>query len=111
MSDEAVVLLMANILVIFAWVGAGLFVAFYATKSPWRSTPIGRTLMFRAATMFALLTYALTARWLHAVEIVEVTLGLAIYLAVGIMEWRMFAVLRKAQKDGRASRAKGPEEG
>lgn len=103
MTDSAVVLLIANILVIFAWLGAGLFVGFYLTRSPWRKTPTGRTLMYRAATMLALLTYALTARWLHAIEIVEVTLGLLIYALVAAMEWRMFYILRKAQKEGKAN--------
>lgn len=99
--SEGTIFLVANILVIFAWLGAGLFVGFYAAKSPWRKTLYGRTQMYRAVTMLSLLTYALTARWIHALPIVEIALGLIIYAAVGVMEWRLFFNLRRAQKEGR----------
>lgn len=97
--SENVVLLLANILVIIAWGGALAFIIAYSTRSPWRRSAIGRTLMYRALVMFALLTYALTARWLEPVDWLNYGLGLGIYALVAFMEWRLFMTLRDAQKN------------
>jgi hypothetical protein len=96
--SENVVLLIANIIVIFAWVGTALFVGFYAAKSRWRATISGRTLMYAKIAMLALLTYALVARWfLRDLPDLNYSLALASYLFIALMQWRLFLVLRFIQ--------------
>lgn len=96
--SENVVLLIANILVLFAWVGCALFVTFYAVGSPWRSTLPGRTLMYSKLAMLLLLTYALTARWLEPVPNLNYSLALGAYAAISFIQWRLFATLRYVQR-------------
>lgn len=95
--NEDLVYLIASILVIIAWLGCGWFIWLYATGSPWQETLIGRTMMLGRLSMFALLTYALTSRWLEPIEDLRYILGLLTYAGVAIMEWRMAAVVRYAQ--------------
>lgn len=97
MNDD-VVYLIASVLVIIAWLGCARFIWLYATRSPWRETLIGRTMMLGRVSMFALLTFALTARWLEPTQELRDILALLIYASIALMEWRMAAVVDYAQK-------------
>jgi len=96
--NEDLVYTIASIIVIIAWLGCGWFIWLYATGSPWRETLIGRTMMLGRVSMFALLTFALTNRWLEPAEDLRNILALMIYASIAAMEWRMAAVVRYAQK-------------
>ena len=96
--NENVVLLIANIIVVLAWGGTSAFILAYAVRSPWSSTLVGRTLMHRAASMWLLLTYALTSRWIEPIPEVQQALGLGVYALIALMEWRLFLVLRFVQE-------------
>jgi hypothetical protein len=95
--SENVVLLIANILVILAWIPTALFVTFYALFSPWHRSLIGKTLMYFAIAMLVLLTYSLTARWLVEAPDLNYALGLAAYAFLTAMLWLLFISLRAAQ--------------
>lgn len=95
--SENVVLLIANIIVIVAWVGCALFVVTYAFGSPWRSTLAGRTIMYSKMAMLALLTYALTARWIEPADEVNYAIALATYAGIAAVQWRLYATLRYVQ--------------
>ena len=97
MNDDLVYLI-ASIIVIIAWLGCARFITLYATRSPWRETLIGRTMMLGRVSMFVLLTFALTARWLPISQEVRDVLALLIYASIAMMEWRMAAVVDYAQK-------------
>jgi hypothetical protein len=96
--SEDLVHLIASFEVIIAWLGCGYFIWLYATRSPWRETLVGRTMMQGRVSMFALLTYALTSRWMDPVPWLQVTLGLVVYALIAGMEWRQAFVVRYAQK-------------
>jgi hypothetical protein len=98
MNAEEVAYLIASILAAIAWVGNLRFIYLYATRSPWRETLIGRTMMQGRLSMFALLTFALTNRWLQPAPVLYLTLGLAVYAGIAYMEWQQSQVVWYAQK-------------
>lgn len=95
--NEGVVYLIASIIVIVAWVFNSLFIYRYARFSQWQYSLIGRTQMQGRGSMWLLLTYALTVRWLELFPDVQYAIGLAVYAMIAYMEIRMFVVLRYTQ--------------
>jgi hypothetical protein len=96
--NDGLVDLTANLLVVAAWLGCARFIWLYATRSPWRETLIGRTMMLGRVAMFTLLTFALVARWVEIPDLVRNSVALLIYASIALMEWRMAAVVDYAQK-------------
>ena len=91
--SENVVLLIANIEVILAWIFCGYFIYRYARYSKWRSSTPGRTMMYSQLSMFTLLTYALTARWLQPIDWLNYILGLSTYASITIMQGFLLLLL------------------
>lgn len=86
-------------LVVFAWSGTSAFIVSFHFGTPdWHKTPVGRTHMHRAASMWLFLTFVMMSRLLEPLPIVLDSLRLVIYFAVGLLEWRLWAVLRHIQK-------------
>lgn len=95
--SESVVYLIASIIVIIAWGGNSSALVSYSLWSPWQATLVGRSLMYRNLSMWLLLTYALTSRWLNPVPDLQYALGLGIYALIALVEWYLFLVLRAVQ--------------
>lgn len=95
--SENVVYLIASIIVIVAWGGNSAALVSYSLWSPWHESLVGRVLMWRNASMWLLLTYALTSRWLDPIPDVQYALGLGIYALIALVEWYLFIVLRAVQ--------------
>lgn len=90
-EPPALLLLIANIEVIFAWIGATGFVIVY-WRAPWKRSLMGRTLMQLGLTMWFLLTYALTARWIQPIDWLNYSLALFAYALVALSMIRLFVV-------------------
>lgn len=97
--SENVVLMIANVLVIFAWVFSATFVYRYAKLSDWRVQLVGRVVMYKSISMLTLLTYALAARWLQPIDELNYILGLGTYAFLAAMLGMILLVLVAVQKD------------
>ena len=95
--NDSTVLLIANLLVLNVFAAVTSFIVAYAWKSPWQSTPIGSAFMHIGASMWLLVTYALTSRVLEPLPWVQDIMALCIYAIIGVMWWRVFFVLRFIQ--------------
>lgn len=96
MSDN-IAYLIASIIVIIAWGGNSSALVSYAMWSSWQDTLIGRVLMYRNVSMWLLLTFALTSRWLDPVPEIRNVLALLVYTSIALVEWWLFLVLRAVQ--------------
>lgn len=95
--SENLAYLIASIIVLLAWGGNTSALVSYTMWSPWQSTLVGRSLMYRNVSMWLLLTLALTSRWLDPVPEVRNVLALMVYSSIALVEWRLFLVLRAVQ--------------
>lgn len=97
--DEGLARLVANGEVVFAWLGVTAFMLSYHFRTPgWRLTPVGRTLMQRAFSMWMLLSFAGTSRLLDFSPELRNLIAVVIYAMIGVMEWRLYFLLRAVQK-------------
>lgn len=97
--NEGLAVAIATVEVVLGWLGTTAFMVAYHLKTPrWNKTPVGRTFMHRAASMWLLLTYALTSRLLDPVPEIQQTMALVVYFFIILMEWRLFLVLRFIQE-------------
>lgn len=95
--SEDLAYLIASIIVIVAWGGNTSALVSYSLWSPWQATLVGRSLMYRNVSMWLLLTFALTSRWLDPVPEVRNVTALVIYSTIAMVEWWLFLVLRAVQ--------------
>lgn len=95
--SEGVVYLIASIIVVVAWGFNTAFIYRYARYSDWEYSLVGRTQMQGRASMWLLLTYALTVRWLDVFPPLQYVIGLIVYTLIALMEVRMYFVLRYTQ--------------
>jgi hypothetical protein len=95
--NEGVVYLIASIIVVVAWFFNSAFIISFARHNLWNASLVGRTQMQGRASMWLLLTYALTARWLDFSPALQHSLGLTTYALIALMEARQFLVLRYTQ--------------
>lgn len=98
--SEPLAVVIANVLVICGWLGTTSFILAFHLKSdfPWYKSLVGRTMMQRAFSMWALLSYALSSRLLEPVPEVQRLMAITIYAFIVLMEWRLFFVLRFIQE-------------
>jgi hypothetical protein len=97
--NDSLARLTANFEVVFAWLGTTSFILAYHFGTPgWRLTPVGRTLMHRAFSMWLLLSFALTSRLLEPTPEIRNLIAVVIYFLIGVMEWRLFLILRFIQE-------------
>lgn len=94
---ESLAYLIASVIVIIAWAGNSAALVSYTLWSPWQATLVGRSLMYRNASMWLLLTFALTSRWLDPVPEVRNVLALIVYSLIALVELWLFLVLRAVQ--------------
>jgi hypothetical protein len=92
------VVFLGPIVATIAWAGTLAFVLAYAIDSPWRSSLVGRTMMYRAGSMLVILSYILVSKWFDLTFVNQYVFGLGIYVIVALTEWRLFAALRFAQR-------------
>lgn len=89
--------LIANCMIVVAWLGVLAFVFSYYRNSPWKQTLIGRTIMYKAGAMLALLSLGLASNWLDGYP-GEQWIRLLIYGTLAIVQWRLFMSLLYIQK-------------
>lgn len=86
----------ANILIFVAWPAVALFIAYYAAKSPWRKTLIGKSMMYKSIAMLMLLSLSLLGNWFSGYP-GEPLVRATVYFILAIVQWRLFFSLRYAQ--------------
>lgn len=74
-----------------------LFVIYYAAFSPWRSTVVGRSLMYQSIGMVVVTGVVIASIWLGEYEGRGVVRFIG-YSILTITLWRMFFTLRHYQK-------------
>lgn len=90
--------LAASILSATLLIAVMLFVIVYAVGSPWRSGAVGRTIMYRSASMALLLAYVFTFRWLGLNDEARQEIGTWLYGLLVLAEIRMLFMLRYVQQ-------------
>lgn len=74
-----------------------LFVYYYARYSPWRATPIGRTMMYKNLSFIAVFSVIALGLFLGDAYPGRDTLRFIVYTTVVIMFWVNFITLRRVQ--------------
>lgn len=105
--------LLIDIIAYSAIIPIGLFVYFYGTRpwkghrflrrpsTLWRTTAVGRTLMYKAMAWFVYLVFiAASIMWQDWPG--RVYMRGAIYIAIVTLFWRLFFILRHVQKQPRS---------
>jgi RsiW-degrading membrane proteinase PrsW (M82 family) len=91
--SDNVVFLIASIMAAVALVACTAFIIRYWRTSRWNRSLVGRTIMHRAMTMWAILAYVFMSRWFEPPEPVQSAIGLAIWGGVALVEIRMLLVI------------------
>lgn len=103
--------IIANIMAVSALIPLGSFIYFYGTRPApgkwyrrkysnlWRTTEIGRILMYQKISWFSFLLFVLVGIFTEPYP-GEATVRLIIYAALLTLFWRVFISLRKIQKNG-----------
>ena len=86
---------------LFLWLPFAVFVVLYWTRSPWRSTGPGRSVMTLALSITAVLTFVLIIFIFPIPDWAKQVLRAADFGAVTIAGWVMVKSLLTAQKRGR----------
>lgn len=87
---------LADVMILVAWPATVLFIVFYGTISPWKVSLIGRSVMYFALSMFALLSLGISTNWIHDYDY-EPIVRFVVYGGVTATLWRLFYSLRLAQ--------------
>ncbi len=101
--------LVIDLIAYSAIIPIGLFVYFYGSKpwrghrlirrpsTLWRTTAVGRTLMYQSIAWFAYLIFVAASLWFGDWAGRDI-LRSVIYIVLVVLFWRLFFVLRQAQK-------------
>jgi hypothetical protein len=89
--------IVANIITIAGWLPIALFVGFYAARSRWRSTLVGRTLMLQSGSLLLTLTVVQVGLWWPDMPF-RPWFRLISYGVLVVAMWRMFLVLLSYQR-------------
>ncbi len=97
---QDVVYLLGDILLLTAIPALMLFVGFYYFGSPWRTLLVGRSLMYFAVSLLAIIAVVAASVWLGQDYFLREWVRFVSYLLVSITTWRLFFTLRHIQKQG-----------
>lgn len=93
-------------LYLFAWLPFAVFVAFYAARSPWRSTSTGRALMAVAGSLTAVLAFVLLVLVFPQIPgSVKDVLRVLLIGGVSISGWLMLRDLITKQRAARSDQS------
>ncbi len=76
-----------------------LFVGFYYFGSPWKKLLVGRSLMYFAMSLLAIILVVVLSLWLGQDYFLREWVRIIGYGAVAITAWRLFFTLRHIQKN------------
>ncbi|WNN95020.1 hypothetical protein SEA_MAGRITTE_43 [Microbacterium phage Magritte] len=100
MLAQDIIYLAGDIVLLTAIPALALFVVFYYYKSPWKTLLVGRSLMYFAVSLLAIIAVVALSVWLGTDYFLREWVRLISYLLVSITTWRLFFTLRHIQKQG-----------
>lgn len=100
MLVQDAIYLAGDIVLLTAIPALALFVAYYYFGSPWRSLLVGRSLMYFAISLLAIIAVVALSVWLGPTYFLREWVRLLSYIVVSITTWRLFFTLRHIQKQG-----------
>lgn len=100
MTAQDVVYLVGDIVLLTAIPALALFVWYYHFKSPWRALLVGRSLMYFAVSLLAIIATVALSVWLGPDYFLREWVRMLSYVVVSITTWRLFFTLRHIQKQG-----------
>lgn len=99
---------LARVVLSFMWLPVALFVSFYASLSPWRSSKLGRAMMHMFVALLVTMVISLVDVWTDSWPYDEWA-HLFVYSWLTATTWRMFLVLRYYQQNEGAEEKKDDE--
>lgn len=100
MLAQDIIYLAGDITLLTAIPALALFVAYYYFGSPWRTLLVGRSLMYFAVSLLAIIAVVALSVWLGPDYFFREWVRFISYLLVSIATWRLFFTLRHIQKQG-----------
>lgn len=101
MDPQSVIDMLNNVadwILLTALPGIGLFVIFYAKKSPWKKMFVGRTMMYLAVALGTLFLVNTASIYLGPDYPFRSVIRVLAYSTLSVTVWRLFFTLRKVQK-------------
>lgn len=100
MTPHDIVFLLGDIALLSAIPALSLFVVYYYFGSPWKTLMVGRSLMYFAVSLLAIIGIITLSAWLGADYFLREWVRLLGFVAVSVTTWRLFLTLRHIQKKG-----------
>ena len=100
MLAQDIIYLMGDIVLLTAIPALALFVGFYYFGSPWRTLLVGRSLMYFAVSLLAIILVVALSVWLGPTYPLREWVRFISYVLVSVTTWRLFFTLRHIQKQG-----------
>jgi hypothetical protein len=97
---QDIVYLAGDVVLLTAIPALALFVVFYYFKSPWRTLLVGRSLMYFAVSLLAIIGVVAASVWLGQDYPGREWVRFISYSLVSVTTWRLFFTLRHIQKEG-----------
>ena len=102
---EAALLVVGNFVVLSFLIPLTIFIFRYALYSPWRSTELGRHLMYQKSSIAAVIALVLIALFIPEFFL-RAEIRLLAYLAVGFFMWLDVVTLIRIQREFPMTRTK-----